>query len=118
LELEFQIQNPTLVFLLFSVHPLRLERRFDGHRFHSPQEFPGDDSINSWAAESHAPWQPHHKVRFVAAIHRSALWIAGITDAEAPSTSTTDHHPGEQRAATLADLTPPARQQSLSANCF
>jgi hypothetical protein len=34
--LEFQIQDPTLVFLLFPVHPLRLERRFDRHRFHSP----------------------------------------------------------------------------------
>jgi len=98
--LEFQIQDPVLVFLLFPVHPLCLERCFDRHRFHGPQELPGNGSIDPWPTEGHAPWQPHHKVRFVAAIHRSALWIAGVSDAEASSASTTNHHPRQQRPAT------------------
>ena len=95
--LEFQIQDAVLVFLLFPVHPFCLERCFDRHRFHSPQELPGNGSIDPRAAEGHAPWQPHHKVGFVAAIHRSALRIARIRDAEATSASPTDHHPRQQR---------------------
>jgi hypothetical protein len=100
--LEFQIQDAALILLLLPVHPLRLERCFDRHRFHRPQELPGDSSIDPWAAEGHAPWQPHHKVGLVAAIHRSALRIAGISDAKTSAASTTDHHPRQQRPAASA----------------
>ena len=91
--LEFQIPDTVLVFLLFPVHPLCLERCFDRHRLDGPQELPADGSIDTWAAEGHAPWQPHHKVGFVAAIHRAALRITGIGDGEALSASAADHHP-------------------------
>ena len=100
--LEFQIQDPVLVLLLFTVHPLCLERCFDRHRLHNPQNLSRDGGVHAWPAKSHATWQPHHKVRPVAAIHRPALRIAGIGDAEAPSASATGHHPRQQRPATSA----------------
>ena len=93
-----------LVFLLFPVHPLRLERGFNRHWLHRPQQFPGDRGINPRAAEGHAPGQPHHKVWLVAAIHRSALRIAGVGNAQPPPASPAGHHPRQERPATAAGL--------------
>src|SRR5205814_6478271 len=48
--------------------------------------------------------QAHHKVRFVAAIHRATLRIAGIGDTQAPSASPAGHHARQQRCAATAGL--------------
>src|SRR5208282_858984 len=71
--LHLKIQDTLLVFLLLLVHPFRLERGFDRHWFHGPEQLPADRSVNPRAAEGHTPRQAHHKVWLVAAIYRSAL---------------------------------------------
>ena len=93
-----------LVFLLFPVHPLRLERGFDRHWLHRLQQLPGDRGINPRAAEGHAPGQTHHKVWLVAAIYRSALRIAGVGNAQPPPASPAGHDPRQERPATPAGL--------------
>jgi hypothetical protein len=89
--LQFQIQDPLLVFLLFSIHPFCPERSFDRHWFQSPEQFARDRGIDPRTAEGHAPRQAHHKVRLVTAIDRSALRIAGIGDAKPSSASSASH---------------------------
>jgi hypothetical protein len=45
--LELQIQDPVPVLLLFTVHPLCLERCFDRQRLHNPQKLARNGSICS-----------------------------------------------------------------------
>jgi hypothetical protein len=78
---QFQIQDSLLFFLLFPMHPFRLECGLDCHWLHRPEQLPCDRGINPRTAECHAPGQAHHKVRLVTAIYRSALRIAGVGDA-------------------------------------
>ena len=75
---QFQVQDSLLFFLLFPMHPFRLECGFDRHWLHGPEQLPRDRGINPRTAECHAPGQAHHKVRLVAAIYRPALRIAGV----------------------------------------
>src|ERR1700737_3308834 len=70
----------------------------------SLQQLPGDRGINPRAAEGHAPGQTHHKVWLVAAIYRSALRIASVSNAQPPPTSPAGHHPRQECPATPAGL--------------
>ena len=52
--LHFQVPDTLLVFLMFPVHPLRLERGIDRHWFHHQQQLSADRGIDPRAAEGHA----------------------------------------------------------------
>ena len=91
--LHFQVPDTLLVFLLFPVHSLRLERGIDRHWFHRQQQLPADRGIDPRAAESHAARQAHHKVWLVAAIYRSGLRITGIGNAQPPPALPAAHDP-------------------------
>lgn len=91
--LQFQIAYLALIFLSFPVHSLCLERGLDCQRFYRAQELACNCRVHPGAAEGHAPGQPHHQVRLVAAINGPALWIAGVGDAQAPPATRAGHDP-------------------------
>jgi IS66 C-terminal element len=53
---QFQVQDSLLFFLLFPMHPFRLECGFDRHWLHGPEQLPCDRRINPRTAECHAPF--------------------------------------------------------------
>ena len=90
--LKLQSQNTVPVFLLFPVHSLCFESCVNRHRLHHSQQLLANCSVDPRAAEVHAPRSPHH-VGLLAAIHRPALRITSINDAETFSASAAGHHP-------------------------
>jgi hypothetical protein len=71
--LELQGHNALLLVLSSAVHAFGLQRRLDRHRLDRPEQLLGDCGVHARPAKGHASRQAHHKVRLVAAIHRTAL---------------------------------------------
>jgi len=102
--LQFQIEDLALIFLLFPMHSLCLERGLDRERFYRAQQLACNRRINLWPPKGHAPGQAHHEVGLVATINGSALRVARIGNAQSSSAPSARHDPRQQRPATPARL--------------
>src|SRR5579872_7525943 len=102
--LELQVEDALLLVLSIAMHTLGLQCRLDRHGLDRPEQLLGDCGVYSRPPKGHASRQAHHKVWLVAAIHRTALGIPGVGNAEPASASAADQDARQQRAAASSGL--------------